>query len=165
MRINTQKGIAPIAAVIIALLIIGGGGNGIKKAAGNKKEKRVKQEQGEQEEKQKEEKMSEKKEDEKKAEVKPDMKKETGANYTAAGFVPKTITIKKGETVVFENKTGKSASVASNVHPTHLLYPEFDQYNTEQRGNTVFRFSFEKAGIWNYHDHLTPTMTGTVIVE
>ena len=165
MRINTQKGIAPIAAVIIALLIIGGGGYGIKKAAGNKKEKRVKQEQGEQEEKQKEEKMSEKKEDEKKAEVKPDMKKETGVNYTAAGFVPKTITIKKGETVVFENKTGKSASVASNVHPTHLLYPEFDQYKTDQRGKDEFRFSFEKVGTWNYHDHLNSNMTGTVIVE
>lgn len=93
------------------------------------------------------------------------MKKETKVNYTAAGFSPKTVAIKKGETVVFENKTGKPASVASAVHPTHLLYPEFDQYKTDQRGKDEFRFTFEKAGTWKYHDHLNSTMTGTVIVE
>ncbi len=92
------------------------------------------------------------------------MPTEITVTYSATGFSPKTVTIKKGDTVVFENRTGKKASVASNDHPTHLLYPEFDQYKTDQRGKTEFRFTFEKAGAWNYHDHLAPTMTGTVIV-
>src|SRR3989344_2969073 len=56
--------------------------------------------------------------------VAPESKKETKVTYNSQGFSPKTITIKKGETVVFENKTGKPASVASDAHPTHLLYPE-----------------------------------------
>lgn len=90
--------------------------------------------------------------------------KETKVSYTSAGFSPKTVTIKKGETVVFDNKTGKAASVASDEHPTHLLYPEFDQYKTAQRGKTEFRFTFTKSGTWNYHDHLNAGMVGTVVV-
>lgn len=84
--------------------------------------------------------------------------------YDANGFSPNTITIKKGDTVIFQNKTGKPASVASGAHPTHLLYPEFDQYKTDQRGKDEFRFTFEKVGTWKYHDHLNANMTGTVIV-
>lgn len=84
--------------------------------------------------------------------------------YDVNGFSPKTITIKKGETVVFQNKTGKPASVASNDHPTHLLYPEFDQYKTDQRGKDEFRFTFKKVGTWGYHDHLNATVGGTVVV-
>ncbi|MEK7087722.1 MAG: hypothetical protein AAB891_00345 [Patescibacteria group bacterium] len=90
--------------------------------------------------------------------------KEVRVIYNTQGFSPKTITIKKGDIVVFENKTGKSASVASDEHPTHLLYPEFDQYKSDQRGKAEFRFMFEKTGTWKYHDHLNATMTGTVIV-
>lgn len=90
--------------------------------------------------------------------------KEVKVNYTSAGFAPKSVTVQKGDTVVFENKTGKAASVASNEHPTHLLYPEFDQYKTDQRGKTEFRFTFEKVGTWAYHDHLNAGMGGTVIV-
>lgn len=90
--------------------------------------------------------------------------KEVRVIYNSQGFSPKTVTIKKGDVVVFENKTGKSASVASNEHPTHLLYPEFDQWKTAERGKTEFRFTFEKVGTWKYHDHLNSTMTGTVVV-
>ncbi|MDO8620623.1 MAG: cupredoxin domain-containing protein [bacterium] len=97
--------------------------------------------------------------------VSGESKKEAKVNYTSTGFAPKTITVKKGETVVFENKTGKSASVASNDHPTHLIYPEFDQYKTDQRGKNEFKFTFTKVGSWSYHDHLNSNMTGTVIVE
>ena len=92
-------------------------------------------------------------------------KKETRVTYNSQGFSPKTVTIKKGETVVFENKTGKNASVASDAHPTHLIYPEFDQYKTDQRGKDEFRFTFTKVGTWGYHDHLNASQGGTVIVE
>ena len=89
---------------------------------------------------------------------------ETIVIYNASGFSPNTVTIKKGGAVIFQNKTGKPASVASGAHPTHLLYPEFDQYKTEQRGQNEFRFVFEQVGTWKYHDHLNATMTGTVVV-
>lgn len=85
--------------------------------------------------------------------------------YTVTGFTPKTVTIKKGEAVLFENKTGKPFSVASNPHPTHTAYPEFDQWKTNQKGKSEFKFTFEKVGMWEYHNHLNSNMTGTVIVE
>ncbi len=84
--------------------------------------------------------------------------------YDVNGFSPSAITIKKGTSVLFLNKTGKKASVASNDHPAHLLYPEFDQYKTDAKGKDEFRFTFEKAGTWGYHDHLNASMTGTVTV-
>lgn len=159
MRINTQRGIAPIVIIIIALLIVGGGGYAIKKGL----EKRAGKERG-----------AAKTEvpvsaantvaTEQTAAVVEAVQKEVTVTYTAQGFSPKSVTIKKGNAVVFENKTGKRMSVASSVHPTHLLYPEFDQYKTDQRGKDEFRFSFEKIGTWKYHDHLNSTMTGTVIV-
>ncbi|MCR4328500.1 MAG: hypothetical protein NUV53_03200 [Patescibacteria group bacterium] len=84
--------------------------------------------------------------------------------YDANGFLPKTITVKKGDTVVFQNRTGTRVSVASDDHPTHLRYPDFDQYRTDQKGLDVFRFVFTKVGTWGYHDHLNANMVGMVIV-
>ncbi|TSC84097.1 MAG: Uncharacterized protein G01um101417_366 [Parcubacteria group bacterium Gr01-1014_17] len=89
---------------------------------------------------------------------------EAVVTYDVNGFSPKIITIKKGGTVIFRNKTGARVSIASGAHPTHLLYPEFDQYKTDQRGKDEFRFLFEKVGEWKYHDHLNANMTGTVVV-
>lgn len=160
MRNNSQKGIAPIAALIIALLVIGGGGYAIKKGF----EKRA----GEEREATKTElpvSVANTIAPEQTAAVVEAVKKEVTVTYTDEGFSPKIVTIKKGDMVVFQNKTGARASVASDEHPTHLLYPEFDQYKTEQRGKDEFRFSFENVGTWKYHDHLNAIMTGTVIVE
>ena len=45
---------------------------------------------------------------------------------TDKGFEPSTLTINAGDTVKFENKSSDDAWPASNVHPTHQLYPGFD---------------------------------------
>lgn len=92
------------------------------------------------------------------------MSKETKVSYTKAGFAPKTVTIKKGESVVFENKTGANASIASDPHPEHTAYPEFDQWKTDQKGQSTFKFTFDKVGTWKFHDHLNANMVGTVVV-
>lgn len=89
---------------------------------------------------------------------------ETIITYGAKGFSPQMVTVKKGTVVVFQNKTGKPASVASGPHPTHTNYSEFDQYKTAERGKDEFLFVFEKVGEWKYHDHLNANMTGTVVV-
>ena len=46
--------------------------------------------------------------------------------FTGTAFEPQTLTINKGETVKFENKSSDDFWPASNNHPTHLLYPGFD---------------------------------------
>lgn len=82
---------------------------------------------------------------------------------TKDGFSPSEITIKKGETVAFRTENGKLFWPASNLHPSHLLYPEFDPKQPIEPEAT-WSFTFEKPGTWQFHDHLAPYFTGTITV-
>ena len=83
---------------------------------------------------------------------------------TDNGFEPHTLTINSGETVKFENDSSDDAWVASNVHPTHLLYPGFDEKKPMVHGGS-YSFTFTKVGRWGYHNHLEPTVQGTIVVK
>jgi len=85
--------------------------------------------------------------------------------YDGSTFSPKTVTIKKGETVTFINESGGGMSVASDPHPTHTNYPAFDQYKSSEKGQKSYTFVFDKIGSWGYHNHLNSGATGTVVVE
>ena len=54
--------------------------------------------------------------------------------------------------------------VASAPHPTHTNYPGFDAKQGVASGEK-YSFTFDKAGSWNYHDHLIPSNFGTIVVE
>jgi plastocyanin len=82
---------------------------------------------------------------------------------TATGFSPSKITIHKGQAVVFKSATGKDFWPASDFHPTHTMYPEFDPKHP-LKATESWRFVFTKAGVWTFHDHLSEYMRGTVIV-
>src|SRR5688572_30991888 len=43
-----------------------------------------------------------------------------------SGYEPRTLTIPAGTTVVFENKSTTDLWPASNIHPTHEIYSDFD---------------------------------------
>lgn len=81
--------------------------------------------------------------------------------YSENGFSPASVTVKLGAKVKFVNQGTASMWVASAMHPTHQIYPEFDQKTT---GNE-YTFEFTKAGSWNYHNHVNPGHYGKVIVE
>jgi plastocyanin len=83
--------------------------------------------------------------------------------YNDNGFSPAKITVKKGTTVAFENKSSGSMWVASDVHPTHQLLPGFDAKKGISSG-AAYEYTFVKVGTWTYHNHLQPTQVGTVIV-
>lgn len=85
-------------------------------------------------------------------------------DLTDNGFSPASVTIKKGETVKFVNKSTGPMGVASNPHPTHTDYPGFDQNKSASQGQKEYDFTFEKVGTWGYHNHLNPSVTGTVVV-
>ena len=82
---------------------------------------------------------------------------------TDSGFEPETIKIEKGTEVVFKNSGSQPHWPASNLHPTHGIYPEFDPQKAIDPGET-WPFVFKKKGPWRYHDHLYPQMTGSVEV-
>lgn len=95
--------------------------------------------------------------------------------YSGGTFTPSSLTIEKGETVVFRNESGSKMWVASDAHPTHTEYDgsslgdhceggtgeSFDQC----AAGDIYRFTFERSGSWEYHNHLNPTAVGTVVVE
>lgn len=102
---------------------------------------------------------------------------ETGGavvRYTEDGFSPSTITVPLGTTVTFANESSREMWVATDQHPSHTGYAgtsrsehcptggegAFDQC---ARGDS-FAFTFDKAGIWAYHDHVNAQYKGTVVV-
>lgn len=82
---------------------------------------------------------------------------------TKDGFIPAESTIKAGDTVTFVTDSGKPFWPASNLHPSHLLYPEFDP-KQPVAANASWSFTFTKVGSWKFHDHLAPYFTGTITV-
>jgi plastocyanin len=82
---------------------------------------------------------------------------------TKNGFEPSNITIKAGTRLIWINESGEPATVNSDNHPTHLLFPflnlgEFDNKSSVQA-------DFDKAGTYTYHNHLNPEEKGKVVVE
>jgi len=92
--------------------------------------------------------------------------------YSDDGYSPKEIAIGAGETVRFVNQSSIPFWPASAMHPTHAVYPTtggcigstFDACNPLPPGES-FSFSFTEVGTWKYHDHLTVSNTGTVVVK
>lgn len=79
-------------------------------------------------------------------------------------FEPQTLEIKKGTKVIFKNEDKVERWPASNLHPTHGIYPEFDPQKPVPAGES-WEFIFDKAGSWKYHDHLIPSIRGVIIVH
>jgi plastocyanin len=78
-------------------------------------------------------------------------------------YIPSELTVKKGTKVTFFNKTSIARWPASNLHPSHEIYPEFDPKEPVMPG-TMWDFIFNKTGKWEMHDHLAPYITGSITV-
>ena len=87
----------------------------------------------------------------------------TQIKLTTNGFDPSTLTVKVNDTVNWKNESEKDATVSSDPHPTHELYP-FLNLGIFKTGSSV-QATFPKAGKFTYHNHLIPSQKGTIIVE
>jgi len=83
--------------------------------------------------------------------------------FNGTSFSPTPLTIKVGDIVVFKNESTKAFWPASAPHHGHTNYPEFDAKKAIAPGGD-FQFKFTKVGTWAYHDHLTPTAFGSIVV-
>ena len=80
---------------------------------------------------------------------------------TENGFTPPEIQIKPGDSIKFSTTLNEPYWPASDLHPTHGIYPEFDpQEPIDQK--TTWTFKFLKTGKWKYHDHLQPIFRGII---
>lgn len=88
---------------------------------------------------------------------------ETQIELTEDGFNPAKVTIKVGDEVIWKNNSGGSATVSSDPHPAHTLYPiiNLGPFND---GDT-HSVTFDKAGTYTYHNHLDASQKGTIVVE
>lgn len=109
------------------------------------------------------------------AQTTPPPQPPTGPNvvtYSDSGFSPKTLTIKKGATVVFFDGASDDVRVASNPHPIHNGYPTkggcvnstFDSCSNIAPGQS-WSFKFDIVGSWGYHNHLNPSEGATIVVQ
>lgn len=91
-------------------------------------------------------------------------------SFDGVKFVPQVIKVKRGSKVYFINNSTmeRPMYVASDDHPSHRKYPEFETAAANNRLPTKgenFEFVFDRTGVWNYHDHNFPSAKGTVVVE
>ncbi len=82
---------------------------------------------------------------------------------TAEGFVPASLIIPLGETVTFTSTIDREFWPASNIHPTHDIYPAFDP-GRALRSNEEWSFVFDRAGRFRFHDHLRASDSGLIEV-
>ena len=82
---------------------------------------------------------------------------------TGEGYVPREITINKGDVVIWQNESGQFHWPASDIHPTHSIYSDFDP-RRPVADDEEWSFQFLKAGTWKYHDHLRANLTGMITV-
>ena len=91
---------------------------------------------------------------------------------TRDGFSPSEVTIQKGQAILFVNGAPEDCPLseaacnfwpASDLHPTHELYPEFDPRQPVGPGET-WEFTFDRAGTWRFHDHFHANKRGIITV-
>ena len=84
--------------------------------------------------------------------------------YGTDGFVPDRMEIELGQQVTFSNRSEGFVWPTSNIHPTHEVYPDFDAEEPVAPGRE-WAFAFERPGFWRYHNHLSPSHSGLVVVK
>ncbi|MEK6855405.1 MAG: hypothetical protein AABX73_04245, partial [Nanoarchaeota archaeon] len=105
----------------------------------------------------------------------PEENNNNAIEISSTGFSPQNLVINKGESVTFINKDSKKHRPATDIHPSHKLYPgssiekcdsaERDKIFDSCRGlsqEESYSFVFNEIGIWGYHDHLNPQFKGTI---
>ncbi len=84
--------------------------------------------------------------------------------YKDGVFTPSEVSIKVGGTVEFKNVGTRGVWPASDIHPTHLLCPGFDPRRVLRAGES-WSYTFREAKTCPFHNHLSATEIGKVVVE
>lgn len=82
---------------------------------------------------------------------------------TDRGFYPNKVIVNTGDKVVFRNSLNREYWPASNAHPSHGMYPDFDPKKPVAPKDS-WSFVFDRPGVWDFHDHLDDLNRGTVVV-
>ena len=94
--------------------------------------------------------------------------------YSATGFAPANVTVKKGTAVMWTNLSGEGMWVTTDsemgydgttraVHCATGAATSFDQCVASAAGSQ-WSFTFNKAGTWKYRNNENKSFVGTVVV-
>lgn len=84
--------------------------------------------------------------------------------YKNGAFAPSEARVTVGGTVTFKNSGPDSVWPASDIHPTHLLCPGFDARRALSPGQS-WSFTFREAKTCPFHNHLSATEIGRIVIE
>ena len=98
---------------------------------------------------------------------KNEIKEGSTVTYSDSGFSPQSVTVKSGENITWVNDSNSTVQVGSANHPTHTINQQItgDEFVIELAPGESKTVQLTKAGNWGYHDHLKPSMTGSITVE
>lgn len=82
---------------------------------------------------------------------------------TPNAFAPQEVTVDQNSTIIFTNQDTVGRWPASDLHPTHELYSEFDPKHEIKPGES-WNFKPTRVGVWKFHDHSNPHLRGTLTV-
>jgi plastocyanin len=97
------------------------------------------------------------------AKQRPGFAQSSSITLTEDGFSPAELVVRAGQRIVFKNLSEHDFWPASDLHPTHALYAEFDAKGAMPPGGE-WAFTFTREGVWRYHDHQAPGLRGVVRV-
>lgn len=82
---------------------------------------------------------------------------------TKGGFEPENVYISRGTEVAFVTERKSDFWPASDLHPYHQIYADFDPKKAISPDDR-WSFTFNKDGRWGYHDHIDTISMGSIIV-
>ena len=86
-------------------------------------------------------------------------------SITSSGYLPATISIKKGQAVVWTNTTNATHDVDSDPYPSDNALAGFKSPSV-LNDNQTYSFVFNETGTFSYHDDLNPgNYKGDVVVK
>ena len=84
--------------------------------------------------------------------------------YRNGSFSPDRLDVDPGDIVAFVNESHSAMWPASNIHPTHEILSEFDAGKLVPPDG-FWLFEFVDSGFRRYHNHLSPSSSGPVVVS
>jgi plastocyanin len=83
--------------------------------------------------------------------------------YSDGSFTPSEVTVQSGGTVKIINESDSEVEPASDDHPVHTDNAEIN-FGEIAAGESK-TVTVNATGTWGYHNHLSSSETGTIVVE
>jgi plastocyanin len=83
--------------------------------------------------------------------------------FDGNAFSPETLNVNVGDTITVKNDSSRTIQFDSDPHPAHTDNTDLN-VDTIRAGQSK-SFSVTRTGTFGYHDHLSPGVTGTIVVK